>query len=135
MLGGQFSFLLSKWIITTFNVPEKIVILISFILIFVAVMLLVFILARLLTKVTKAISLGWLNYLGGVLIGGLKFLLIIGIVLQIIVSNDRNEIYISASTKQKSVLLMPTIKITEFFTPYIKKALFNKDTNIDLIKE
>lgn len=127
ILGSKLSWLLSDFLMRTFSLSERIIPVVSFGLIFLAVLLGVYFLARVFTKAAKSISLGWLNTIGGAIIGGLKFLLVIGIVLQMIMSNDIKSKVISEETREHSILLSPTLKITNFFTPYLKKALFDTD--------
>lgn len=126
IFATRFSFYLSDFLIETFILSDKIVPIISFILIFIGVLLGVIFLAKALTNLTKAIALGWLNRSGGMIFGGLKFLLIAGIILQLIITNDMKQKIISAESREKSALLNPTLDFTNFLSPYLKKALFDK---------
>jgi membrane protein required for colicin V production len=133
LLGTKLSYLLSDVLVNNAGLSEKYVPLVSFVIIFIAVLVGVFMLAKALTGMTKKIALGWLNTIGGAAFGGLKFLLVIGIVLQLIVSNDSKGRLISENTRNQSILLQPTLSTTQFFSPYLKKALF--DTEINAVKE
>ncbi len=133
LLGTRLSWYVSDILISNTGLSENYVPVISFALVFLAVLVGVFLLARALTGMTKKVALGWLNTLGGAMLGGLKFLLIIGVILQLIVSNDQKGRLIGEETKSESVLLNPALKITDFFSPYLKKALF--DTEIKAEKE
>ncbi len=126
MLGSKLSWLLSGLLINL-GLSEKVIPVVAFALIFILILLGVFLLAKILTKTVKSISLGWLNKLGGIILGGGKFLLVIGIVLQLIVSNDTKGRIISHETRENSVLLPATLKTTAFLSPYLKKALFDAD--------
>ncbi len=127
ILASKFSHFVSNILITHFHLSEKIVPVVSFILIFSAVLIGIFFLSKAMTNLVKAIALGWLNRGGGMVFGGIKFLLVIGIMLQIIITYDVNQRLITPEIKKQSVLLRPTLKITNFFTPYLKKALFESE--------
>jgi len=127
LLGTKLSYLLSDLLVNSAGLSEKYVPVVSFILIFVAVLVGLFLLSKALTGIAKKIALGWLNTIGGAILGGLKFMLIIGIVLQLVVSNDIKGRIISEETRQESIMLKPTLSITQFFSPYLKKALFDTD--------
>lgn len=131
ILGSRLSYLLSGWLMDTLNLSEKVVPIVAFALIFLAVLLGVYLLAKALTNTAKKISLGWLNTLGGMALGGMKFMLIIGIVLQLIVSNDTKGNIISQNTRSQSVLFQPVLNITNFLSPYLKKAIFDTDFETD----
>ncbi len=127
ILGSKLSWIFSGFLMEIFSLSEKIVPVVSFAVVFLAVLLGAFLLARIFTKAAKAVSLGWLNTIGGAVFGGLKFLLIIGIILQMVISNDKKFKIISEETREQSILLGPTLKTTHFFTPYLKKALFDTE--------
>jgi len=127
LLGTNLSYLFSGFLMNTLGLSEDVVPVVSFALVFLAVLFGVFLLSKALTNAAKSISLGWLNSVGGMVLGGLKFLLVIGIILQLIISNDVKGKFISTETREKSVLLSPTLKTTAFFSPYLKKALFDVD--------
>ena len=135
LLGTKLSYLFSGFLINTLGLSEDIVPVVSFALVFLAVLFGVFLLSKALTNAAKSISLGWLNSVGGMVLGGLKFLLVIGIILQLIVSNDVKGKFISNETRQQSILLSPTLKTTSFFSPYLKKALFDVDIKADDLNE
>lgn len=124
LIAFKASHLLSFWLIGNWKVPEKYVSTLSFTLMFIAVLIAVYILSRTLEKLLKAISLEWLNKIGGILVGGIKYLLIFGIVLKFIINLDQKENLIKAETKQNSILLKPALYTAGFLSPYIKDALF-----------
>lgn len=131
ILGSRLSYLLSGFLIDNVGLSEKFVPVVSFSLIFLGVLIGIYFLSKALTNAAKAVSLGWLNTVGGMILGGLKFLFLIGILLQVIISNDTNAKLISNDVRENSVLLKPTLQITSFFSPYLKKALFDTDININ----
>jgi len=127
ILGSRLSYLLSGFLMETFGLGEKVVPVISFAIIFLAVLFGVYLLAKVLTNSAKKVSLGWLNTIGGMVLGGLKFLLILGILIQVIITNDIKGKFISQETRKESILLTPVLSITNFLSPYLKKALFETD--------
>jgi membrane protein required for colicin V production len=131
LLGSKFSYLLSDFLMNTFDISGPILPVVSFLAIFVAVIIGVMFMAKALSKLTKAVALGWLNRTGGMVFGGMKWLIVAGIILQVIITNDSNYRIISESKREQSLLLSTTLKMTNFFSPYLKKALFD---HVDEIK-
>jgi len=127
LIAFKLSYIMSSWLIINWNVPEKYVSSLSFVLMFIAVLIAIYILARILEKLIKAIALEWLNKIGGLAVGGLKYLLIIGIILNFIINLDRKENIVKPETKQNSIMLKPALYITDILSPHIKDALFAND--------
>jgi len=123
LLAFRLSNVIALFLISEFKLSESFSNILGFALTFLAVLIGVYFLARILEKLVKAIALAWLNIIGGIIVGGLKFTLIIGIILSFIINLDKNENFISAKTKESSILLKPTTNISNFFTPHIKNAI------------
>jgi membrane protein required for colicin V production len=80
---------------------------ISFIIIFIAVAIVLHIIALIIDKFLKVIALGWFNRLLGGLFGVIKFVLILSIFINVISALNKNERLISHETTEKSVLFEP----------------------------
>lgn len=104
----------------------------AFIMIWIAVPLIFVLVASLLTRAMKAISLDWLNrWLGGGL-GALKFLLLTSVVIGAIEFIDGDNKLISATKKEESLLYYPMETFAGIFFPAAKNMtqqyiLENKD--------
>ena len=80
-LAFKFSTVVSDWLKPYFEVSETVLNVISFAVIMVAVVLVLFVLSKILTGVTKLVMLGWLDRLLGLVFALLKAGLIIGILI------------------------------------------------------
>ena len=88
--------------------------LISFTVIFLCIIVLVFLLAKLLEKFVKIAMLGWLNRLAGALFGVLKYALLLSVVIFIIETAETKVQLIPAEKKQSSMLYRPLKSILEY---------------------
>jgi membrane protein required for colicin V production len=79
--------------------------LLSFTIIFFAVVIVVFIVARLLEKVIDVVGMGFLNRLGGALLGLIKGILLASIILFIVAKADPGQEWITKKDKQDSWLI------------------------------
>lgn len=98
---------------------------ISFVAIWIAVPLAFLLVATLLTKAMAAISLGWLNRLMGLLLGALKYLLLIGLVINVLDFIDADEHLVDRTKKEESVLYYPVKNFVGIFFPAVKHVLHN----------
>ena len=104
----------------------------AFIMIWIAVPLIFVLIASLLTKAMKAISLNWLNRWLGSGLGALKFLLLTSVVIGAIEFVDGDNKLISATKKEESLLYYPMETFAGIFFPAAKNMtqqyiLENKD--------
>ena len=96
---------------------------ISFAVTFIVVAVLVNLLGRLITKLVKAINLGFIDKLGGFLVGLAKGVLIASLLIMLLNAANLNGI-IKDEEKQKSLLY-----------PYVEKAVPYVYQGFDLVKE
>lgn len=94
----------------------------AFILIWIAVPLAFSLIASLLTRTLEAISLGWLNRFAGAGLGILKYMLLAGLLINVLQYIDADNQLISGTKKQESALYYPMEKFTGMFFPAIKKV-------------
>ena len=104
----------------------------AFIIIWIAVPLIFLLVASLLTKAMKAVSLDWLNRWLGCVLGALKFLLLTSLVICLIEFMDGDNKLISATKKSESLLYYPIETFAGIFFPAAKSMtqqyiLENKD--------
>lgn len=95
---------------------------ISFIAIWVAVPLILHIVASMLTKALDVIHLGWINRLLGGVLGVLISLLWIGLAIHVIQYIDTNNALISQTKKEASLLYYPAEQVTGLFFPAMKQV-------------
>lgn len=93
------------------NMPDWVARTLAYVLLFVGVTLLCQLLGRVLQKVLRAISLGWLDKLLGAIFGGMKWALIVSVLLNLLTLADPYYEVIRQEAKQHSRLYAPIHKI------------------------
>ncbi|MDR2474706.1 MAG: CvpA family protein [Bacteroidales bacterium] len=109
----------------------------SYILIFFAVVIACTLLGRLFHEMLKDANLGFVNRLAGGVLSLLKYALIIGLLLNLYSSLDKNGWLISAETRAKTKLYEPLRKFGECLLPYVDelKQLELKDLPIPFLQQ
>ncbi len=85
--------------------------LISYVLIFFVVTICLHLLGKLIARLLRAISLGWLNYLAGCIFGGLKWALIVSVLLNCANLLDSYVHIIKPEVKKSSIAYQPLEKL------------------------
>lgn len=98
-------------ILQVLNVPEWLGQGLAYILLFVGVTLLCKALAQIIQRFLKAISLGWLNKLLGGIFGGLKWALILSVVLNLLLIPEQFVNIINAEARATSKMYQPVLSI------------------------
>ena len=126
VLAGRFSAMLSGWLQRVApTISESVVKVLSFIIIIVVVCLCVVLLSRLLEKVIKISTLGWLNRLLGVLLSVSAAVLVMGVIISVIeYVNTAWFIIISPERMAESKGVQIISSITDSLFPYLRQ-LFN----------
>jgi len=108
---------------------------ISFALTFIAIVIGVHLLAKLLDKLVKAVALGIANRIAGAIFGGLKFFLIVAAILIVIDKIDYETHFLEKKTKEDSILYQPSLDLVYSIFPTIdkiKETDLTPDINIKL---
>lgn len=124
-LAGRFSSLLSGWLHQWLNTSENVVKAISFAAIIIIVCLCTYLLGRLLEKIIRITTLGWINRLLGVMLSVCTVVLLIGAVISLIEYVNTTWFVIvppERMAESKSVQIISSI--TDAVFPYLKQ-LFN----------
>lgn len=126
VLAGRFSAMLSGWLQRVApTISESVVKVLSFIIIIVVVCICVVLLSRLLEKVIKISTLGWLNRLLGVLLSVSAAVLVMGVIISVIeYVNTTWFIIISPERMAESKGVQIISSITDSLFPYLRQ-LFN----------
>ncbi len=124
----HFSVFTSGLLINNLGLKGEYIPILSFIITFIAVIILVFVLAKIIEGFANIVMLSLLNKLGGAFIGIIKAVIALGVIVYMISSYDKEEFLINKETKQKSLLYSPIFFAGSFV---MKKAditkLFVKD--------
>lgn len=119
----HFSDFTAEQLVKYVEIDPKYMNVISFAVTFIVVAILVFLLGKLVAKLVKAINLGFVDKIGGFLIGLAKGVLISSLLVMLLNALNLNSI-IKDETKQKSILY-----------PYIEQAVPYVYQGFDLVKE
>lgn len=91
----------------------------AFVLTLILVIIGIYFLAKILSKVASFVFLGWLNKLGGAVFAVLKMVLLLGIVLSLFQKVNFDDALISKETQEKSLFFNPILKTSEFMLPVL----------------
>ncbi len=116
----HFSSSFSAWISESINMDPQLLQIISFILIVVIITLVLKLLGSLITKLLKAITLGWLNGLLGLVFGIVKVGLILGLVIMVFESLNSQFDLLKKGALDDAVVYNTIKDITGQIFPYFK---------------
>jgi len=115
--GFYFSGFCANKIKELFNWQSTYLPIASFAIVFLTIILSIFLLARLLSTLSKKLSLGGLDKILGAAFGSLKFALILSVIIFVIDALEKSYPLISFEAQNKSVLYKPIGKIAPFIIP------------------
>jgi len=93
----------------------------SYVLIFLAVLLIFWIIGKIITKLVDMVMLGWLNKLLGAIFGMAKGVIIAALLLLVIVYFDKNEKVITRQAKENSMFYQALSAIIPDYILYYQK--------------
>lgn len=125
-VSARFTASASTWLAQYIEGSEQVLKVISFALIFIAVIAVLAILGRLLEGTVKLIMLGWLNRLLGMVLSLVKAGLIVGLVIMAFCSLNNTFSLVSEEVLNESVLFPPLKNMAYTVFPYLKELLFWK---------
>jgi membrane protein required for colicin V production len=124
--GIKFSDFLSGWLKNSFGWNSKYLPVISFAVIFIGILILVFALAKCIQRFVKAVALGFVNKLAGGIFGMLKFGLILSVLIFVLNAIEKSFQIISQETKHSSLLYEPVGKIAPMIIPGLNESKMQK---------
>jgi len=104
---------------------------IAFILTFIAIVIIIHILAKILDNAVKAVALGFLNRLAGIIFGVLKIAVILSIILLLFDPIDENVRILPANQKVNSKMYIPMKQLVPTLFPFIDLWNSNNKTSPD----
>ena len=122
----RFSTLVSTWLKPYLDVSETTLNVISFALILVAITLVVFLLAKLLTKVAELAMLGWLDKLLGLVFALAVNALVIGVFIIMFDTLNQKFGLVKPEVLDGSVVYTTLRDICYFVFPYLKAFFFKQ---------
>jgi len=124
--GIKFSDFLTDYMRSHFHWQTKYLPVISFAVIFLGILILVYAIAKLIERLVKAVSLGFLNKLAGGIFGILKFGLILSVFIFVLNAIEKNVQIIPRGIKQESVLYEPVGKLAPLIIPGLSDSKLGK---------
>ena len=123
-LSVQFASPVTTWLAQYIQGTEQVLKVVSFALIFIAVIAGLALLGKLIEGTMKLIMLGWLNRLLGVIFSLVKAGLIVGLVIMAFCSLNNTFQFVSEEVLNQSVLFPPLKNMAYTVFPYLKDLLF-----------
>lgn len=123
-LSVQFASPVTAWLAQYIQGSEQVLKVVSFALIFIAVIAGLALLGKLIEGTVKLIMLGWLNRLLGVIFSLVKAGLIVGLVIMAFCSLNNTFQFVSEETLNQSVLFPHLKNMAYTVFPYLKDLLF-----------
>lgn len=114
----------SKILIETFHYSQKIALPMAYVLLFVLIVLCLFVAAGFLDRIFSTLALGSVNKLLGGFLGGLKYALIISVLLNVVNAVDEKFNVISLETKENSFAFKPILRFAPVLWYETKKSTF-----------
>ena len=126
-LAFHFSEMVCEWLRQYLpNLSETILNIVGFVLILAVVALLLHLVGKLLLRLFKAVDLGWLNWILGLIFSLLKAALVIGLVLVLFDTLNLKFSLVKPETLDQSVLYAPLRDAAYKVFPYLKALLFKQ---------
>ena len=125
-LAFKFSNVVGEWLKPYFEVSETVMHVISFAVIMIAVVLVLFFIGKILSGVTKLVMLGWLDRLLGLVFAILLAGLLIGIGIILFDTINVKFSLVDEAVLEESVLYSPIRDIAYTVFPYLKELLLKQ---------
>ncbi len=122
----KFSDWTAGFITRTFNFHSEFLTVIAFLVTFIIIVILIHLLGKMLDKTVKAIALGFLNRLAGIIFGVLKVAVILSILLILFDPVDENVHILPSAQKTTSKLYSPMKQVVPTLFPFIKMWTWEK---------
>lgn len=106
---------------TLFHAPDYLYAPLAYLAVFLLILTGSRVVALMLQKLIHWTQLGGIDRLSGMLFGGLKFTLLVSVLLVMIDAIDRNSVVIPRKYKEQSVLYVPLKKVAPALFPFIWK--------------
>ena len=120
--GIHFSDLLACKLGDWFGWTNQYMPIISFALTFLAIIILVYFIAKMIQKAVEGMALSALNKIGGAIFGALKFAMILSVLIFMIDAVEQSYPIVSLKTKDGSLLYKPLGKIAPTLIPALNKS-------------
>jgi membrane protein required for colicin V production len=124
--GMKFSDVFAGWLRNWFDSQSPYIPLISFAVIFVAILMIVFGVAKLIERVLDKGALGFFNKLAGAVFGCFKFVLILSVVFFVLDAVEKSVTIIPPAIKDHSLLYRPVASVAPKVIPGLRETDLGK---------
>lgn len=124
--GMKFSDLLAGWIRDWFDSQSPYIPLISFAVIFVGILMLVFAVAKFIERVIDKGALGFFNKIAGGIFGCFKFVLIVSVLFFVIDAVEKSITIVPPAVKDNSLLYRPVAGVAPVVIPGLRDSDLGK---------
>lgn len=115
----RFSFYTSDILVEKFHMTTRYLHIVSFAITFVVIVILVHLLAKALDKLVKAVALGFINRLAGILLGITKVAFVLSLLLLLINATDRKTHFMPQNKVRESLLYEPIARFAPTLFMYL----------------
>ena len=117
----KFSYLVKNILETKVSWEPKYIEITAFALTFILVVVIIYLSAKVLTKIADFAYLGWINKLAGALFSALKTILLLSVVILLFEKININNSLVKQETLDESIFYNPTKEISAFLYPKIEE--------------
>ena len=117
----RFSFFISEILQQNTQWNQNVIKISAFFITFLLVLVLLFLLGKILTKLVNAVALGFINKLAGAFFEGLKMILIISVFLNLFQKINYNNLLVSEEKLGESVFYRPLEEVSKTTFPLMDK--------------
>ena len=117
----RFSFFISEILQQNTQWSPNVITVSAFFITFLTVLILLFLLGKILTKLVNAVALGFINKLAGAVFEGLKMILIISVFLNLFQKVNYNNLLVSEEKLNESVFYHPLEEVSRIIFPLMDK--------------
>jgi len=117
----QFSFFISEILQQNTQWNPNAIMVSAFFITFLLILVLLFLLGKILTKLVDAVALGFMNKLAGAAFEGLKMILIISVFLNLFQKINYNSLFVSEKKLEESVFYHPLKEVSKTIFPLMDK--------------
>ena len=134
-IAAKFSNILSKFLTEKYDVTTEYLPLVSFAIVFIGVIIIVFFIAMLINRLIKATSLTTIDKLAGAVFAAFKVAFVFSVLFVIIDKADSKIGVISKEVKDKSLLYNPLLKVAPTIIPALNDIDINPKLKLELENE
>lgn len=130
-LAVRFAQELSEYLYLNTDLTNEFLPIISFAIIFIAVVVLVHLFAKTIEKLAKAVALGWANKAAGAAFGIFRIAFLVSVVIMMLTRFELLSKFNRGETAQESFLYQPITELAPFIIPVLEDV--DKDNILDQV--